>query len=306
MPSEFSKLPKLSWRGQSLPIAARSVSFAHESVQHKLQRRNQDLIEQTGAHNLVFTYTVPMRSGIFKGEYGSKLFGEGLQKLFRACRDKTPGILVDPVYGQRRAVCSSYNDDTDLGRTDGVDIRLEFTDAPEDGDDDTFNFPTFNTAKDSQKKTSQTVVKIARPDPTKPETAALKKRTTNLGDALIQYQNFGVSTVNELKQSSYQAKRVEDIVTDALKNAVTRGTADALDLFGLQQAARRQRDDAIRAQKNDADQARAKVIINAITRSLTSIAATYGVSVESLIAANPDLAKKPSVPVGAVVKIPRE
>jgi len=305
MPSEFSKLPKFSWRGQQLPISARSVSFAHESVQHKLQRRNQDLVEQTGAHNLVFTYTIPMRSGIFKGNYGDSLFGVGLQKFFRACRDKSPGVLVDPVYGQRRAVCSSYNDDTDMGRTDGVDIRVEFTDAPEEGEDDAFDFPTVQSARNSGAATSQSVKAFARPDPTKPERAELKKLKSNLGDTLIQYQNFGVSTVNELKQSSYQAKRVEDIVTDALSNAVTRGTADALDLFGLQQSARRQRDDAIRAQRNDAEQARARVIVNALSRSLTSIAATYGVSVESLIAANPELTKAPMVPVGATVKIPQ-
>ena len=308
MQSEFSKLPVLSWRGQKLPVMARSVSFAHESVQHKLQRRNEDLIEMTGAHNLVFTYTIPFRQGIYKGPYEADLFGAGLQKFFRNCRDKSPGELIDPYYGVRRAVPSSFNDDTDMGRTDGVDVRIEFTDAPLDGSEEDFQFPTFQTATNSAKGLVTTLVQTAEPKENPAILAALKETD----DGGVSYRSLlaigakleGVSNV-ALSNAANPRDPTEPLIYASKKVEESFGKVSNPDSWSIRNSARKVRDDAIRSKRNDAQSRKAKIVINPFTRSLTSIAATYGVSVSSLIAANPELAKKPLVAPGVSVVIPQ-
>src|SRR5262245_39843475 len=111
-------LPPFEWRGVRYPVATRSVSFQHEQAQHRIQYKDGEFIEQTGARNYTFNYTIPMREDIARGPY-KNLFSSGLIPLLIDCRNREPGQLVDPVYGEFRCVPTSYNDDIDVGKRDG-------------------------------------------------------------------------------------------------------------------------------------------------------------------------------------------
>ncbi len=123
-------LPPFEWRGRRYPVLTRAVSFAHDNAPHKLQYRDGEFVEMTGAKSFTFTYTLAMREDIARGPY-KNLFTEGLIPLLTDCRDRTPGPLVDPVYGEFRCVPASFTDDSDNNKRDGTDVRVEFTHAPE-------------------------------------------------------------------------------------------------------------------------------------------------------------------------------
>ena len=129
MTDALSKLPRFSWRGQELPLISRSVRFSHEDTDHTFQYRDGDIIERKGVKNWTFSYTIPFRQDIAKGAY-KNLFSVELLSFIFACRDKTADDLVDPVLGRFRAVCSTYEEDSDVQKRDGTDVRVEFKHSP--------------------------------------------------------------------------------------------------------------------------------------------------------------------------------
>jgi hypothetical protein len=125
----FPLLQLFSWRGNEYPLLARSVSFAHEGAPSRIQYRDNEFVEQLGAHSLTFGYTIPTREDIAKGPYRA-LFREGYYNLFRDMRNREPGELVDPFLGVFQCVPVRFEDDTDINKRDGTDVRLEFMHSP--------------------------------------------------------------------------------------------------------------------------------------------------------------------------------
>lgn len=290
-------LPPFTWRGIRYPVTERNFSFAHESVQHKQQRRNNDLVEMTGAHSPVLTYTIPLRSDLFPSLGYGDLFSEGLQQLLDDCRNREPGDLFDPVYGYFRCVPSSYNADLSALRRDGEDLRLEFKHAPEEGEDDIAVTPNavaneaaaLDVEATAFKNEAQETEEIA-PNTSIKLTEALS-RLSSTGRAILNLPN---DARNEINKIAYWAKEIEDIAYEATSP----------EAIATRHRARETRDKALRLLEN-ANQIRpVKSRVVTQQRSLASLAAEYGVPFEALLLANPALAALPLVPTGSRVVIP--
>jgi hypothetical protein len=121
----------LKWRDSVIPIVSRSVGFQHESVKHKFVFRDREYVEALGVRNLTFRYGIPMREDLAKGPY-QNLFTKQLPAFMRAFLDRSTGNLRDPVHGTFTAKPVSYNENLDVLRRDGVDLEVEFVQAPEE------------------------------------------------------------------------------------------------------------------------------------------------------------------------------
>lgn len=126
----LSQLPVFRWRGQAYPVQRHRVSFRHEGVEHTIQYRDFEFIEQLGAHGLTFSYTLPMRETIAKGPY-RHLFEQGVPQLTRDMLNRAADTLEDPIFGQFRCVPTSYDGETDMTKRCGIDIAIEFRHSPE-------------------------------------------------------------------------------------------------------------------------------------------------------------------------------
>jgi hypothetical protein len=296
----LKQLPSFKWRGKRYPLASRSVSFAHETVQHKLQRRNQDLVEQTGAHNLVFSYTLPMREGLLRGGYG-ELFNVGLGELFRDIRNREPGELFDPILGIRRCIPSSFTDETDVQKRDGTDVRVEFTEAPDDEDEASEETATILDVLSAANAAEAPVVV---PDPNNPgETIELSPFGVldAIGDAIESINAVGAQAIAfvdradaALENVAFRARKLENTV-----NTITSPLAHAVALD-----ARSARDRAERARASRSQVVAVQTRTTPRSMSVTSLAALYGVSVDALMRTNPSLGRSPTVPQGTVIVIP--
>lgn len=300
-------LPPVMWRGINYPIISRDVGFAHESVQHKLERRNEDLVEQTGARNMTFSYTFPMREGLFKGPYKS-MFIEGLRKLLADCRNKTPGILVDPVYGEYRCVPASYQDGMDLGKRDGTDIKVEFLHSPEEGASSAPEMPTINAVINDGRTANASAATLGDFPGTPPASRAqlLPEQDDGAGD--------GTELLNAINGLGRQVLAFGERLNAQLDNQIFRlhkleDTANELSgppAWILRRDARKARDTANRLRATSAEVKPVRVVVNASPRSVTSLAATLGVSVADLIRANPSLSRSPIVRAGTNVVVPQK
>ncbi len=299
MTDQLRLLPPFEWRGKQYPVTERNANFAHESVRHKLQRRNQDLIEQTGAHNFVFSYTIPMREDLFRGPY-RHLFTEGLQPLLNDIRNREPGDLVDPILGLFVCVPNSYDDTSDPNKRDGTDIKVEFTHSPDDdGDDD---IVVTLTGKAVAQESEAFEVAVAEFAVEANEAEEISPNTSvKLTDFLRELSTFGRAVLNtpndaiaEMNRIVYWAAELEDIVSEASSPNVE----------AVRLRARTLREKAFRVLENAAQLNPVRTLFVETPRSLTSIAAELGVTVESLLKANQALARSPMVKPGTNVVIP--
>lgn len=297
MTDHLKLLPPFTWRGVRYPVTERNYSFAHESVQHKQQRRSGDLVEQTGAHSPVLTYTIPLRSDLFPSLGYGDLFGEGLQLLLDDFRNREPGDLFDPVYGYLRCVPSSYNADLSALKRDGEDLRLEFKHSPEEGADDIAVTPNAvaNDAEALNVEATQFQTEAQETEEIAPNTSVklteALSRLSSTGRAILALPN---DARNEINQIAYWAKEIEDITYEATSP----------EAIATRHRARETREKALQLLDN-ATQIR-PVRSRTVQRqqSLASLAAEYGVPFEAFLLANPAYAALPLVPVGARVVIP--
>lgn len=125
----FKDLPRLKWRNIEVPVAERRVSFEQELARHKYAYRDNELVESLGRHNWRFEYTIPFREDIEKGPYRN-LYVATFSTFLRACRDRSEGLLDDPILGQYTARVESLSIQTDINRRDGEDVQVVFVDSP--------------------------------------------------------------------------------------------------------------------------------------------------------------------------------
>lgn len=294
-------LPSLRWRGVSYPVASRSVSFAHESVQHVITKGSQNLIEQVNPHNLVFSYTIPMRDGIFKGPYKS-LFSAGLSKLFADLRNKEPGTLQDPIYGIFRCVPTSFADDTDTNKRDGTDIRVDFTVAPQEGVLAVIKPTSIRAVASGYLSRALNPIKVTVDD-SKPKAVAAQRSMASLNDLMTGLSDAVVLTGSQL--SNYR----NDIHTASDRAKSLESKANSLVLAEarfVKRDARRARAHMIDLRSRSDIVARAANVTITRARSVVSIANEYGVTVAALVAANKSLLRSPMIPAGSVVFIPQK
>lgn len=282
-------LPRFQWRNQSYPVSERSVTFAHEAAPHRIQFRNGEFREMTGARAFAFNYRLPMREGIAKGPYAN-LFNRGLNVLLRDFLDKSPGILIDPIYGTFRCVPGEWNDDTDINRRDGTDIRISFHHSPELG------------TKEPELK-----AEIISAPGLLGEARALEQdvQRVNWQQEPSPEPNsdiFGAIS-GAAGQITAQADRVAAAFDDlAFRLEKTEAALDRLENpqnWRLRDSVRRNREAAVRIKRNYGDPAKkVRQVTNNYARTLSVIAAEAGMTVQELLRLNPGLAKTPLVPPG--------
>jgi hypothetical protein len=287
-------LPPFEWRGYRYPITSRNVSFTHDGVRHTVQYRDNGFTEQLGAQPLTFSYTLPMREDIAVGQY-KNLFTVGYAVLFESMRDRIRGVLVDPVLpGEWLCVPASFNDDMDLQKRDGTDVRVEFTYSPDDDADD-IALPLSLEGLISEAGALD--AEVARQDWGQEPSPEPSIDPLDLPGSVVGQAEANVGKVAAWgEDTAYKLEKIEQAV-DRSENP---------DFLPLKQAARRNRIAAKDIAKRAQDPSKRVVaIVNNYARGLSVLAAEHQMTVAELIQLNPNLSRSMFVPAGISVNIVR-
>lgn len=295
MTDVFPSLPRFSWRGHEYPVLERNVSFQHETIQHKLAYRNSDLIEQTGARNKTFRYTLALREDIAKGPYQA-LFTSGLVQLLNDCQNRAPGLLVDPIYGQFTCVPSLFDETSDNTKRDGTDVRVEFMHSPElDEIDELQEDMSLDGIVGQGQALDAEIALVEWEQVPSPEPS------TDIFSAISGFASQLTAQADRLSASlddlAYRMEKVDSAV-NRLENP---------QVWPLKRSARRIQDAAIQAHKRAADPG--KTIVNVTVRytsTITAIASGAGMTVLELLKLNPALSKNPLVKPGTNVAVTQD
>lgn len=293
MTDVFAQLPRFSWRGTEYPILERTVSFAHENAKHRIEYRNGAIVEATGAHNWIFRYKLALREDISKGPY-RKLFENGYTQIVIDCRDREPGILIDPILGEYRCVPTSFNDTLDVQKRDGTDVEVEFEYSPELGAGEVFNLISLEALKEEAKRLDAEVERISAENADLFEGTG--EPTVNPLDAIsgagAQFQAQTEKFTAGLEDFAFKCEKVERQI-EAAENPR---------LDPIRRATRRNREVSSRLAKRGSDPvATVKRVKSNYDRAIAQAAADVDMTVEALIKANPVLAKIGYVPAGTIL-----
>lgn len=297
MTDQLKLLPPFTWRDVQYPVTRRSYTFAHESVQHKWQRKNGDFVEQTGAHNPVLSYEIPLVDGLYERLGYGALFTDGIQRLLDDFRNREPGDLFDPVYGLLRCVPASYSDDLEAQRRSGVSIRLEFKHSPE-REDESIAVTPISAISEAETLAVEAVsfeTEASEAGEISPNTSVklteTLKRLSDTGRAILATPNDVRSEVGKI---AYWAREIEDITHEAT----------SVGAILTRHRARETRDKAQRALDNSLQIRPARTEVTTAAQTLSSLAAGFNVDFQAFLNANRTLANRPIVPVGTTVVVP--
>lgn len=276
----FRNAPRMRFRSVTVPLLEDKASFRHETIQHPIQYRDLRRVDSLGLHNWVLNVQIPFLRGISQGSYG-QLYPDVFNRFVAACRDRSPGQLIDPVLGDVRVKCVSFSVTATPSKADGVIVDVEFLQAPEDIEPDDDGTPK-NTAEmaDSADQLDQELEIVdweqeVPPEPTVNPLAAInsigrqiERQGDKIGAALHDYA-FRMEQIEET------ANRLEN----PQKSEVIR-------------AVRRNRDSATQLAKRVREPQKTIVRVTANTRaSIQSVALDVNMTVEAFIRLNPSLAK---------------
>jgi len=289
----LQQLQRLSWRDIEVPITSRNVSFDQDQTAHKLVYRDNHLIEALGAGNLRFKYGVPMRQDIARGPY-KNLFVVVLPALLRACRDRSAGPLVDPIYGAFRAKCVTFSDTLDMNRRDGTDIEVEFIHAPELGATDALpeQISGISALGNEAGALDAALAKIEWGQEPPPEPFAdLLGQIDGMLRQLDRYQNKIAAALDRV---AFGLEKVEASLTklgDPKNAPITR-------------SARRLRGSVRRVKEAlNATPGKLQEYVLQTSMTLATLAQTVGVDLEDLLALNASIAKTPFVLAGTRITV---
>ncbi len=124
------KLMTADFRAITFPITARQYGFQQENASHKFIFVDDQIVDSLGRENPTYSYTIPFREDVVKAPW-SHLFTKTYPEFLKACRNRSPGILTDPLHGPLKAKCVSLREQLDVNKKDGIDVEVEFIYAPE-------------------------------------------------------------------------------------------------------------------------------------------------------------------------------
>jgi hypothetical protein len=291
----YGKLPEFSWREKEYPILDSEYSFRHDDAQHKLSFGNVTLVQPLGPQNPTFRYTLSMRQGISRGPY-KNLFSQ-IPTLEQDCYDRTPGPLVDPIYGNWTVKPVDYRSRASGkdGR-DGIDVEVSFVWTPTlDDDVRGVAAPSVEDLRDEGGKLDAEVEKIARKydePPPGPTINALDAPAAILG----QIDRQAEKTQAQLSAFANSVEKTERFLRKIIKR-----TRDP-DAFGAHRTARRIRASTERS-KREVEDLTSNIISITVEQSKTLIAtaAELGMTVKQFLSLNPSLAATPMLPQGIIV-----
>jgi hypothetical protein len=291
VPDEFDKLPPFKWRDQQYPISSRNVTFTHEGVEHKIEYRDNEFIEQLGAGSLTFTYSLVMRQGVAKGTY-KDLFTTGYPLLFAAIRNREKGVLDDPFLGEFVCVPKLWDDNTDFQKRDGADVRVEFRQSPEIDEVEDLRPITIQGLASEAGLLDQAIEGVdweQEPSP-EPMTDVLDA-ITGVGAQIEANAGKIDAALNDL---AFKAEKLDQQI-DRLENPR---------VWPLKRSARRVRSAALALQKRAKDPTKQVVtVVNNYERAVVVLAQEVGMTVQELLQQNPQFALFPFVAAGTLVNI---
>jgi hypothetical protein len=290
----LGKLPLFRWRDQEYPVLTRQVSFAHEGAEHRLQYRDNDFIEQLGAHSLMFTYTLPMRQGIASGPY-KDLFTTGYPLLFAAMRDREKGVLDDPILGEFVCTPVSWTDDLDVAKRDGTDVRIEFKHAPDVDEVEDLRAITLQGVTSDAGALDAELTRVDWQQEPSPEPTMDALNAISGFGAQLEAQGGKVSAA--LEDFAYKCEKVDQQI-DRLQNP---------DVWPLKRAVRRNRASSVALAKRAKDPTKEIVALTVNhTRTLVELSRENGMTMMELLEQNPALARSPYVPQGVAINVLRK
>lgn len=293
MTDVFRLLQPFEWRGRRYPLTARQVTFQHENAPHKVQYRDGEFVDMTGATGFSFAYTIPMREDIAKGPY-KNLFNEGLPVLLRDIRLRTPGQLIDPVLGEFRCVPQTFTDESDVQKRDGDDIRLEFKQAPEFAAADPAirdNLTGINGLVSDAGQLDQALTKADwKQEPSPEGVTDILSQINGIGRLGLRQKNRLTGYLNDL---AFKLEKIED-TADLVENPQN---------WKLRNDVRRMRDVVTQLNKRAAENPIRKFrrIVKNVATTVSALAAELDMTLEEFIALNPALVKLPMVPAGTKI-----
>jgi len=285
----------MTWRGTIYPVSARRATFRHNGVEHVIQYRDYERIEQLGAHGLTFSYTIPLRQNIARERY-QNAFTVSMPQLFRDMLDRTPGTLFDPILNKTfTCVPRLYDDTTDVLKRDGTDAQIELRHSPPLNEEDPAlaDIPTLAGVTSSTRLLDDEVARADwRQEPApEPSIDALQAADGVLSQGMAQIGKASAA----LHDFAFKMEKLE----------ATCERAENPQNWGILDAARRNREAATRLNQRLTENPATK-LRRMTTRSLmllADLAREVGMTLEELLRLNPTLARLPYVPAGAIVTV---
>ena len=291
MSDQFQLLPSPSWRGIVFPVTERTVSRAHDKVEHKIQYRNGFPIEMTGARNWTFEYRIPLREDISVRGYAN-LFTVTLPELVAAFEDTSEGELVDPVYGVFRCVPDTWSDTSTAAIRDGTDVSVSFVHSPLP-DGTTLDIQTARSAEQAAIAFGQDLegVDWEEEPPPPPLDVSLFAQIAGFGEQL---QRPLAQTNAKLDKAAYDLEVIED----------TAGELENPQRSGIIRSSRRLRLATYRVKQRADDPLRSvRSVTTGAAKTLLAVANDVGMTLEAFLRINPRLAGAPIVPAGTVIRV---
>ena len=285
-------LQKLVWRDIQVPYKSRSARFQQGKVRHTIVDGAHQIVEGTGPENWVYSYVIPFSDGFrAEGPYGD-LFRKTLLEFVRACRDKTPAKLTDPLHGIVRPECISWSDDLEASRRNGLDATVEFIESPEVGKAPEKEASLREIALADKQLVADIAVNPYAPEYPGEAEGDLFDSIEGFGDQIVDLGERGRATLDKY---SGKLERIE-AVADKLEDPES---------FKIRESARRLRGNVHKAAER-ANPLRLVSVATTITNyTVGSLAAEYNMSVPELMELNPELVRIPEVPMGTEVTVYR-
>jgi hypothetical protein len=292
MPSEaevFSKLPFAEFRGERFPISGRTVRHAHEVAKTIIQYFGKQLAEIVNGDNLVFEYTIPFRNGVSISPYRGALFNEAFPAFWRNYINTEVGPLVDPFRGEYQVLPGSWEEMLDLQKTDGLDVRIMFVEAPTIEGTTQQIATVYGATSDALALDSEcSKIDWQQEEPPQPSTDPLSA----VAGIMTQVADVPGKIAAKMYDTSARLQKIEDALTrleDPKTAAAPVRAARTLRLKSNRLALHALSIKPIRS------------AVNNTVRTVAAVAAEVGMSVEDFLKLNSALARSPLVPIGAVI-----
>lgn len=282
MTDRLKDLDDPKWRGFEFPIKERSLQFSQRSAKHTRQYRDGSFIESTGTENRVFSYTIPMRDAAGVGFDNAVPFEA-------ACRDRSEGTLVDPIYGEIIAKVTSYNESLTAGQRDGVDVTVTFEEQQTD-DPDSTESDDFAAVNNDATLLDQDVELVDWEQELPPEpTVNPLDAISGVGSQINQAGNQFAASLEDIAFRAGKVERQLDTLTDPKNEPVRR-------------SARRVRARALSLSSKLSDPVGVvRQVALRYGKTLLALLRELRITSDEFRRLNPKLAGKPLIPAGSVV-----
>lgn len=291
----LSKLQEFSWRGVKYPITSAQYGYRHEAAEHKLAFGDVSVVEQLGRRNPTFSYTIPMQNNIASGPY-KQLFKKVLS-LDAAMRDRSPGPLTDPVWGNWQVKPVSLASSTEANNRNGVMVEVQFIWAPELEQELIISGGIADVAglTDEAGKLDAEVKRVFSKNQ-EPSPGPATDPLSAIAGVGQQLDRAGDKISANIQRFSYQTEKIE-----AATVRLVRRTRDP-DGYGIIRACRRQRASAARLLRQGLDPSRIIVpVVVGQTKHVLSLASELGMTVKEFALINPTALASPLIQAGTKI-----